>query len=394
MREFLGKIKNKLENDKFIINCILVYLIIRYLDISVMIQSNAYIGIAQVLRYSIYIVLILRICIRFKYKDITAFQVIGVILITFIFGATHLTSIIIWGIIAFALKDIALDDVIMKSFWGLSITNCVLISGACIGMIPDWTYGRDEFIVRHSLGYMYATFPNTIYFLILLMRLYIKQGEISVNEIISHIMIASLLYKLTDSRTGFILSLVIIVIMIMLKILRENQREIKIGGTSKKVIKIVSSVIPSAVVVFSLLTSLGFYYTNAFCLKLDSYLSGRLYYSVEAFKSYGVTWFGQNIDWHGWGGYSYIEQENFVYNYVDNAYLQLMFDYGVLFLVFFIVCYSVCLYQLAKKEEYLLSFCMILLLVWGIVEPGVASLDKNIFLILIFGVLNMGKIKR
>ena len=70
---------------------------------------------------------------------------------------------------------------------------------------------------------------------------------------------------------------------------------------------------------------------NGFMAKLNQVLNGRLQFGYNAIHQYGIALLGKYIKWVGQGTLK--AKPDSVYNYVDNALLQLTINYGVIFMI-------------------------------------------------------------
>lgn len=118
-------------------------------------------------------------------------------------------------------------------------------------------------------------------------------------------------------------------------------------------------------------------------IRANKIMSSRLKYTQQAIEKYGINILGKEIDWNGWGGYGYIEQENFEYNYVDIAYFKILFDKGCILLILYIMGYTMYMKKITDSNEGILVFINIIILIWGMIEPSILELGKNPFIILI-----------
>ena len=91
-------------------------------------------------------------------------------------------------------------------------------------------------------------------------------------------------------------------------------------------------------------------------------------------------------------GYGHINKENFVYNYVDNSYARVLFDYGVIGTIIVIAIYTSVLAKSYKDKNYWLIFAIFGILVLASMEVCLINIDRNIFLIMFIPALQGKKI--
>ena len=68
-----------------------------------------------------------------------------------------------------------------------------------------------------------------------------------------------------------------------------------------------------------------------------------------------------------------------VYNYVDCSYLQILLEYGIVFLLICVLMYSYILYKAYQENNIYLCCCIIIILVFSITEPRLLNLMYNPF---------------
>ena len=124
--------------------------------------------------------------------------------------------------------------------------------------------------------------------------------------------------------------------------------------------------------------------TNAVYARVNSLLSGRLRLGYQAIADYGVTLFGHPIEWIG---FALGTAPDKAYNYVDCSYLQVMLEYGVVFLILIVLLYSLAIRKAIAKKRYDLCWILLFILIFSITEPRLADLAFNPFVLA--GVLNI-----
>ena len=62
----------------------------------------------------------------------------------------------------------------------------------------------------------------------------------------------------------------------------------------------------------------------------------------------------------------------------------MMLDCGIIYLIVFMLIIIKNQRKLIEKKEYISLFIIFIILLWGISEPNILDLEKNVFLIMIF----------
>lgn len=391
MKKTLGKII-----DNYIYVFFGIYIITLFMNNTTFFLVNDIVKRSiKIIRYSIYLVFVLKILRDWKKGDsVTIPMVISIILSGIIFICSRNIDIVILILTIIALRNCEFSKLIQLTFKIFIIMFFITVSLSLMKVIPDWTYNRYD-LIRHSLGFYYPTITIGLYLSIILMYCYIKRSNSNYIELLTLETINVFLYSYTDGRLSFILITAILIIMAIskLKIFKMIFRT----KVSKKILKIAVYVLP---VFLSLLTFVLVYMysnQNVMAKEVDTMLSGRLKYTSDAFENYPVTLFGKDIKWNGWGGYGYVENNNFEkmeYNYVDISYARVLFDYGIIAEILILYAYTKILSINYKQKNYWMCIILFFVLIWAFVEPYIVYMGKNIF-VLTFGIIinNGRKIK-
>ena len=353
----------------------------------------------KIYRYILYIGF-LGVCVfNFKKDDINvkiSILVIVSVLIAFFSGNKY---VLINLLVITAMKNIKFEKILKYAVPTNIIIFLSVVLLSLIGIIPNWSSFRGDGTVRYYLGYQYATVPATYFFTIVLVRFYQKGKDIKWFEIIFEFLISLFLYVKTDSKTGFILTVFVIIMIIIIKLRDEfKKRQINFDEVLDKIKGIVYKLLGKVGVVYSIifpvfivgivfLSILMYRSDNSFAVELNNKLAGRISYADSAIKKYGITAFGSKVKWYGWGGYGYTQIDNFEYNFVDDSYIYILIDCGCIFLALLIYGFIKLLINAVNKSDYKLILAISIVLIWSIIEPNILNIDKNLFLILFSSVL-------
>ena len=112
-------------------------------------------------------------------------------------------------------------------------------------------------------------------------------------------------------------------------------------------------------------------------------------------EEFGIRLLGQKIDWVGYGGLGHVFQSlDREYNYVDCSYIQMMLEYGVIFLAIVVGIYTIAVYRAVKEEDWYLVFALLIVLGFGITEPRLMNFAFNPFPLMAFCRLRQPEIER
>lgn len=354
--------------------------------------NNTFSIISKIVRYACYAIFLFNIYCDWKNgENITWPMIISGIISVVVCIFSENRYLILLLIVLFGVRKINIKKLIEKAYYTNLITLIIVVLLSIVGIIPDWTFYRDNMQIRHSLGYHYPTTVSTYFFFILLMRFYMKKEKISVFELFIEIAVTIILFLLTDSKTAIILSMLVILIIFTIKILNKYKPIIK-KILNKKIIKYAIYAIP--ILIILLLIFIVFYNENQLICKINEIFSDRIYYARQAIRNYRITPFGKQIKWYGWGGFGYIEQKDFLYNYVDISYIKMLLDCGVTTLMLFIISYIFTLREMLKKNDYYSVYILLIVLLWGILEPNILNISINIFIVFMISTINLKPISK
>ncbi len=389
-----NKIKNYIKSDSFMYVFFGIYMMILLINNTSLFLSNDILLVCmKIIRYICYIVFGIRIIIDWKNgSNITLTIILLTILSILIFLVAHNKNVFLLLIFLISLRKLDFDKLIKITFNIFIFIFLITISLSLMGIIPDWIFYRGS-IVRHSLGFVYATDAIGIYLSIIIMYFYIRKSKATYIELMILETINIFLYKFTDGRLSFILVSIILGIMLLSKF--KFVKKLYNYFMNKKVFKILCCTLP--IILFLMFNFITLLYTNnnSFAIRVNELLSNRLKYTSEAYKEYGVTLFGEQIEWNGWGGHGYIdtdEMESFNYNYVDSSYARVMLDYGIVFCSIVLLGYTFTLTHNYDKNKWLI-FSLLFICIWSFVEQHLVNIGRNIFVISLLPLIEIGNIK-
>lgn len=323
--------------------------------------------VLKIARYIAYAICSFKIfASKFNFSNILTIVLIS---ISFILSGffSHSMLILTYIFIFCSAYGIKKEQIIKYSLIIQGILSSIIIISSKIGLSIDYIFGVGE-RNRHGLGFVWTTTAPILYFFMILEYVYLRKNKIKTLEIFIIEIINYLLFLLTDARMSFFLSTLSIIYFWGLTNIRWMEMLIK--RMSK------------LFVFFPFLISSFAYYIHSYYsassekwVKLNDLLSGRLQLGKVAITRYGITVFGQEINWIG---YSY-NAKGGVYNYVDSSYLQILLQYGIVFLIMCVLLYSYILYKADYEKDYYLCGGIIIILVFSITEPRLMNLMYNPF---------------
>lgn len=287
------------------------------------------------------------------------------------FGGSSNKTVIFYFLVCIAAYGVREENLLKCACIVQSLVLAICVCGSQIGFVTDYVR-VDNNRVRHFLGFSWTTTGAILFLFILLQYIYLRKGKLTVWEDIVGLVISAFFYKMTDSRFAFLISVLTILFFAVYR-LGEHQ------GRAFCNLKWQCFLVPFLIAVFAILLHACYNPHNALYFKLNKLLSGRLLLGENAITEYGVSLIGRDITWIGFNISGKLQG---TYNYVDCSYVKVLLDHGVLFLGIVLIAYGYILYQSIQKQEYYLTWIILIVLVFGITEPRLFDITFNPFLVL------------
>ena len=271
--------------------------------------------------------------------------------------------IMVLAILLVNMKNINIRKLIIIWIIEISILMLFIAISYKIGVIGETTisWDRDTGIERYTLGYNYTTFSSNYFFHLTIFYLYIKGNLIKYLELGVLALLNIYLYNFTNTKSAVIYSILAIILVILTKkfnfskgVSYINKFSMFVGGFAA-----------------GLLTYL-YKYDSAIISEINVILSGRLYYGYKGIEDYGITLFGQKIAWIN----EVILDSELHYNYIDSSYLNILFNYGIIVLLFVMLGY----YVLGKRNisnDIYYSILILIITLHSMFDPQLIEIMYN-----------------
>lgn len=255
---------------------------------------------------------------------------------------------------------------------------CVIIVGSALcGITTDyiWVQGNaGDLRIRHGLGFSYTTYLGHFIFFGTLILFYLKQGRFSGLLSISIIGLAALVFFLTDTKNAFILTLLVVACSFLPHWLY------RANPLSQRASKAWAALIPVVAVIS--IAMMIFYTPAPFWDFLNNVFSHRLSISHRTFEMFGMSWFGQDIDWRGNGLTSeWMEKTEGPITYIDNSFANIFMHFGVVFFVCLVVALAVLLYRFAQTGNKVMLFVFAFITLNAFFDSFLIEFYYNIFIL-------------
>ena len=340
----------------------------------------------RLIRYCTYIIFAVLIALDFYYSKTNKIMVLFVLIIgcitTLITKDFQLFSYILI-ILASAQVDF---DKILKIYLYVQlffVTLFILLTST--GILKDIVFDpgvRD----RHSLGFIWTTFTPMLFFFILCYIFLYNARTMRTFEFLLLVFCCSSLYMLTDSRFIYFMQLLLVALFFVYNRYQDNIAKL----INKKIIVTMLPLLPFIFFAVTFIVQLSYNPNNQLMLYLNNLLSQRLELGYNAIHEFGLSLFGKQIEWIGYGiGFD----STSIYNYVDCSYIQILLNYGIIVLFFVLIGYSLLIKYCLQNNKSDLLIIIITTLVINMIEPRLINIVFNPFVIYFSLFLKSNKIK-
>lgn len=357
----------------FVMGCI-VYYIGSIFEKSVIIamygEENAILSLlVKGLRYSAYLILIFKIVYYLSMKQKFLFSiaiVLSLLLGNFIVGMDK--TLLFYFLLLFSAYDVN-SDCTMKVFSivvGSMIALYVIL--ARFNVVADYILDKGT-RDRHFLGFSWTTDAPILFLFISLCFVYIKKGRVSIIEYLCIMGSHFYFFKMTNTKLAFLVASFAITFFVIFK----NGRFIRYITPKFKWLLVF---VPFLMTMFSYIGTVMYNPKNRIWRKMDDLLTGRLHLGKDAIETYGITPFGNDVDWIGHPIFTKYRGE---YNYVDSSYIRILVQFGVVILLLVLLIYSMMIYTSICSKKYYLTWILVFVCVFSVTEPRLLNLTFNPF---------------
>lgn len=288
------------------------------------------------------------------------------------------------GVLLIASQKIVFDEIVRKSFWLQCGLMAVVVISSSFNIIPDLLFKRVDIPIRHALGYTYPSVMVTNCLFIFLLYIWMKNSFLTNQEFAAAEIFNLLVYKLTDSRTGFLAFGLVALILWAAGKPMVFQRVQKLSGGWKKRIHKVGAHVYDYLSVY--LSAALFVLCAAMPLRItqiiNNLLTDRIRLAASAFRNYGIHLFGNEIDWIGFGGSTDTDSLLDSYNFVDSSYGYILVNFGILIFCITILLVVASSKYVRKTESKIRMFVFGIVILYCFIEPRLLEIHVNHFLFL------------
>ena len=329
--------------------------------------------------------------IRFKIKKEELIGIVlSVVLLLIILISKDISEVIVTGVfvpIIYCSRNIKFDKIAKVTIAVELAVLLLIMILAFTGVINDFStllFDEDGILVyeraRMYLGFLYPLYPANILFNVILLYLCLKEGRISWWKAVLLLAVNTMMFLATGSRFSYFLSSGIVIYAWMKSYDGGNYK-------AKAVLKY------SAIVSFAISLISALVYTDKISImsKVNGILGNRLALAKNGFSEFGVHLTGKNTIMYG-NGFDMSGQilHEELYNWVDNAWLNTLFSYGIIYLIIMLVLYVLVLKRLYIEKKYFIMIAISVVMIMMIIDDCMNTYIYNTFMFLAAGLMVKG----
>lgn len=241
----------------------------------------------------------------------------------------------------------------------------VVMSLSVMGMCQNTIFIRGNQI-RYTLGFIH---PNTAGFYIMttmMEYIYIHREKLKRLHFAIIVLVGIFVWTVTGARGSMVAIIILFAGLIVQKIGNDHYYLEKVG---KHIIQYIFPYITLSVLLFIWAYDIGL----PWALRLNEIISFRLQYFTYYYKNYSINLLGNPV--------------NFYNGVLDNAYLMLLINYGVIAYGLYCILYCRKMKELYVKKDYPYIVILMALAMYGMMENTIIKAAYNVFLMSFTSVL-------
>lgn len=329
--------------------------------------NKAFMQILNIIEWPFYFILILLVLKKriYKYKELFVLTLIGFLLLC-VYISSGYAALIKMFVVVVASKGIRFNKVISISLRTYVVSFIFTLALYITGISNSGIQRRGY----SALGYTSANVAGGIVFVILLLWLYSRK-QIKKNECFIVWLVSLLIFFIINNRAVVILLILAPILNFVIAYCLRNR---KLKSTLKKSFY----VLPILLIGLCVVTAYIYPY-NFYIQELDIVLNNRIFLNYRNLVQYGVNIFGQATSWQlNENFYNSVTGLYSTYNTVDNAYICLLIQMGVVSTVIYIVAFIKNVKMAFDNNDSVLIMMILLLAMYGITESSTIEVFINI----------------
>ena len=344
-------------------------------------QSGTFYMLMKYMKYASAVLSIIAIVLNFTLKKYNLKWFLIYACLAIVFALTYYFSrngILIYYFLIFA-AAMKQDSKRIMTLSAIVTGAMILVNVLCgyLGLEVNYLFDSSD-RMRWGLGFSWTTTGAILFFFFVLEYIYLRKQKMRWFEFAILEAVNAYFFIMTDSKMAFGLLTVILVFFFIESLFKNHW---KILGR----LKWLMILLPLIFAVVAIVSYLLYNPDVDFWKSLNKLFSGRYKLGASGIETYGITAFGQEINWTGyWLG----NLDGAGYNYVDCSYLQLLLQNGVVTLIAVVAMYVFGAFRAFKIKDFTLLCILGFICLFSITEPRLLNLAFNAFPILVFASLN------
>ena len=300
----------------------------------------------KIVKYSGLLLIALKVIIfdrkKYSMKQYLLIFVVIVLLIITAFFSTY-RFLLEYLLVILGFRDVNYKKVLYCFMITCSISLLITMFCSKVGIIENVIVHRKNGALRESFGIVYPTDFAAYFFYLFSVYICLNDSPKPLKIFIL-LEIAILVYSVTNARLDFICMVILCAVYWGLP---KVSTKILDSSFSKLVLKNMFLICGIVIVILTF-----FYSPNIEILnKLNTVISKRLYYGQEMFKKYGIEFWGQEIDEHGYGGATQ-DLGKYKMEFIDSSYVKMMVKYGIVATAVASIYSLVLTYKFMDRKKY------------------------------------------
>lgn len=313
------------------------------------------------------------------------FTIVCILIIANVSNNTRQASVFYMLFILFVARNIQFEKIARISAHIIGITLLFVILSAWAGIITNYVDTELRVgTVRYYLGFTYTLYAPALLLNYSMLKCYVWNETHTIRKAAFLLGINYCMYYFTQARLSFFLSIVITLVFCFIN---------RTDKSKKK--RYFVLLVPIFVLCFLVSVWLTITYNGnvEWMHQLNAFLGSRLSNMQKSILLYGVSFFGENIEWVGAGLNIYGTRNLKNYLYVDCVYVQMLQHYGIIFTIFFLLICTLAQYRCYKAGKYKLMLFLALIAVHGLIDDLVLYMEYNTFWFAMVQVLMMQQLQ-
>lgn len=228
---------------------------------------------------------------------------------------------------------------------------------------------RTDGTYRNPLGYKFATYLPNMSLYVYLCWFFLRGKQFNIGDMLFIFILNFIIYFYTDTRTVFYLVNLFLFCAFLVKYKQVTYKTFILGRLASFITQYL----------FIILAGISIYLQCTYdpniewMDKLNKALSGRLYYGNKGFIEYGISLFGQKVEYADVLDFG---ESLFV---IDSGFMKILIDYGLILFMAILYGYWVTSKKIVRKNNIYFGMVLVFSLLDVLINPHLLVMDSNPF---------------